>query len=342
MSELRKDPISGRWVIIAEGRSLRPGAFVKKNQPPASSAAPACPFCAGHEGETPLEVYTIRDPKTKPNTPGWKVRVVPNKFPALGQGLKLVKKARGMYDMMTGFGAHEVVIETPHHGKEAKDQSNGEISAWLRALQLRVGDLRKDENLRYVLIFKNKGKTAGASLEHPHHQIIATPVTPKRVREELIGAMEYFKLKERCVFCDVIEEERSNGQRIIYENEDYISFCPYASRFPYEIWILPKAHGIDFHTDVVRKSLPALAEHLKRVLGSMSDVLGDPEYNYLFHVAPNRFPRFGYWRTIENDFHWHIELFPRLTIVAGFEWGSGFYINPVLPEEAAKALRVKK
>jgi len=341
MGELRKDPVLGRWVIIAQERSSRPGAFVRKPHHEDKTDPARCPFCLGHESETPHEVFSVRDKRTKPNTPGWGVRVVPNKFPALDEKHRLMKKGRGVYDMMTGFGAHEVVIESPNHHHEAKDQTIGQITSWLEVLQLRVGEMKKNEKIRYALIFKNKGRTAGASISHPHHQIIATPVTPKRVREELVGAMDYFKLKERCVFCDILDEERSYGQRIVYENEDYISFCPYASRFPYEIWIVPKAHGIDFHTQSVKKSLPSLAGHMKHVLKRLSDVLGDPEYNYLIHVAPNRFPRFGYWKTIEDDYHWHIELFPRLTIVAGFEWGTGFYINPIPPEQAARELRGK-
>lgn len=343
MGELRKDPILGRWVIIAAERSNRPGAAFSKETTAADKTDPAnCPFCVGHEGMTPPEIYSLRDPNTNPNSPGWRVRVVPNKYPALGIDHPLVKKGKGIFDMMTNFGAHEVVIETTNHEREAKDQSIQEIIDWLTVLQYRIEDLNRDIRFRYLLIFKNKGKNAGASLSHPHHQIIATPVTPKRVREELLGAMDYFKLKERCVFCDVIEEERQSNERIVYENDDYISFCPYASRFPYEVWIIPKIHAIDFYADVVRRNLKSLAEHLKIILQRLSAVLDDPEYNYIVHAAPNRFPRSGYWRTIEDDFHWHMELFPRLTKVAGFEWGTGFYINPVSPEDAAKNLREAK
>lgn len=341
MGELRTDPVLGRWVIISPERSKRPGfnsnGNIDKPDDPAN-----CPFCPGHESMTPPEIYSIREPHTHPNTPGWKVRVVPNKFPALGIDFPLIRKGKGMFDMMTNFGAHEVIIETTDHVKHAKDQSLDEIRNWLSALQYRVEDLKGDIRFRYILVFKNKGKMAGASLPHPHHQIIATPITPKRVREELVGCMNYFAIKERCVFCDIMEQEMADGERIVYENDAYISFCPYASRFPYEIWILPKVHAIDFYSYVVKQNLNSLAEHLKVVLAKLATVSNDPEYNYLIHTAPNRFPRFGYWRTIEDDFHWHIELFPRLTTVAGFEWGTGFYINPVSPEMAAKDLREAK
>jgi UDPglucose--hexose-1-phosphate uridylyltransferase len=341
MGELRKDPILGRWVIIATERSKRPGnPNVDRSKDMTDKAK--CPFCVGHEKLTPPEIYALRDPHTEPDTPGWTTRVVPNKFPAMGIDFPLVKKGKGVYDMMTNFGAHEVVIETTDHEKEAKDQTLEEISGWLSVLQDRVQDLKQDRRFRYLLIFKNKGKEAGASLSHPHHQIIGTPVTPKRVREELKGAENYFKLKERCIFCDIMEQETEEKERIVYENDAFVCFCPYAGRFPYEMWILPKTHAVDFYAKSVKNNLKSLAEMLKTVLNKLSNLLGDPEYNYILHAAPNRFPRSGYWKTIDDDFHWHIELFPRLTRVAGFEWGSGFYINPMAPEQAAKELREAK
>ena len=339
MGELRKDPIVGRWVIIATERSKRPDAFTKDTQGEVIDDINKCPFCHGKEAMTPPEIYSLRDPKTGPNKPGWRIRVVPNKFPALGIDVGLGKKGFGLHDMMTDFGAHEVVIETPEHKKEIRDDSIDEISDILRVLQLRVEDLHKDIRFRYILIFKNKGSSAGASLAHPHHQIIALPITPKRVNEELNGALAYFKLKERCIFCDLIEQEKSWGERIVYENDAFIAFCPYASRFPYEQWILPKNHSMNFHSQAVKDKINFLSDMLKVVLNKYNKVLKDPEYNYIIHSAPNLFARSGYWHTIEQDFHWHIELFPRLTKVAGFEWGSGFYINPVSPEQAARFLK---
>ena len=341
MGELRKDPILGRWVIIATERSMRPDSFLKQKEK-TDDDKNKCPFCAGREKMTPPEIYSLRDRNTKPNQPGWRVRVVPNKYPALNIDVGLDKKGYGVHDMMTNFGAHEVIVETPDHDKDIKDQTIDEISDVIMVLQHRVKDLYKDQKFRYILIFKNKGKEAGASIKHPHHQIIGLPITPKRVREELLGAESYFKLKERCIFCDVIEQERSWGERIIYENDGFISFCPYASRFPFEVWILPKDHSIDFYGQKVKDKTKALAEMLKVILSKLAKVLNDPEYNYIIHAAPNRFPRRDYWKTIGQDFHWHIELFPRLTRVAGFEWGSGFYINPTSPEQAAKYLKEQK
>jgi len=341
MAELRKDPILGRWVIIATERTKRPGSYhVEKD---AAETDPAqCPFCLGHEDMTPPEIFAIREGRSQPNKSGWKVRVVPNKYPALGIDAPLKKWGIGMFDAMTGFGAHEVIIETPDHRREAKDQSIDEITTWLYVLQNRVRDLHNDNRFRYILVFKNKGQAAGASLSHPHHQIIGTPVTVKRVKEELDGAMDYFKLKERCIFCDIMKEETEKGERIVYENDAFIAFCPYASRFPFETWILPKQHCIDFYDNRISEKIRSLADILKVTLQKLSKALNDPEYNYIIHTAPNKFPRQGYWQTIEDDFHWHIELLPRLVKTAGFEWGSGFYINPTPPEEAAKFMRESK
>ncbi|MEW6007350.1 MAG: galactose-1-phosphate uridylyltransferase [bacterium] len=336
MSELRKDPILGRWVIIASERGKRPGAFEK---PPEKTDAGSCPFCPGNEWMTPKEIYSIRKPGSKPNEGGWDIRVVPNKFPALGIDEKLAKKGRGVYDMMIGYGAHEVIIETPDHHKHIKDQSIDEIKNVIFAVQHRIDDLHKDLQMRYVLVFKNKGIEAGASLFHPHTQLIATPVTPRTVKGELQGAEAYFKAKERCIFCDIMEEELSLGKRIVVENDGFVAFCPYASRFPFEICILPKHHDVDFHSEAVEKNDDLLAEILSIVFKKLATCLDDPQYNYVIHTAPNRFARRGYWQTLNEDFHWHIEIMPKLTRVAGFEWGTGFYINPTPPEEAAKALR---
>jgi UDPglucose--hexose-1-phosphate uridylyltransferase len=245
----------------------------------------------------------------------------------------------GIYDMMTGFGAHEVIIETPDHYKKLKDQSINEITDVIRVSQSRIRDLHNDNRIRYILLFKNQGLQAGASLAHSHLQLIATPITPKRVREELRGAENYYKIKERCIYCDIINDESVCQSRVVYENSAYLSFCPYASRFPFEVWILPKQHGIDFFSEAVEQTASLLAEQLKVIMQKLAIVLDNPQYNYVVHTAPNRFPRRGYWQTIEEDFHWHLEIMPKLTRIAGFEWGSGFYINPVSPEEAARSLR---
>lgn len=336
MSELRKDIITGRWIIISTVRGKRPHTV-----PQAAHAADvkACPFCVGNESMTPPEIYALRDSGQHRNGSGWKVRVVPNKYPALGIDQELARKGAGIYDMMTGYGAHEVVIETPDHNRQLKDQEPHEIADVLTVIQDRVEDLHRDKRMRYVLVFRNEGYDAGASIAHPHTQIIATPITPKRVREELQGAEAYYKLRERCVICDIMQEEMDRKVRVVFENDGYFAFCPYASRFPFEIWVIPKGHGIDLYARPVRKSILMLAECMKTVVQKLAGALNSPQYNYIIHVAPNRFPRRGYWSTIEDDFHWHIEIMPRITRIAGFEWGTGFYINPTSPEEASDALR---
>ncbi|MCG2677112.1 galactose-1-phosphate uridylyltransferase [bacterium] len=338
MNELRKDPILGRWVIISTERSRRPDSFASPQVVTKEKAA-ICPFCMGNEKMTPPEIWALRPDKSKRDTPGWKVRVVANKFPALGIDGELIRRGVGMFDMISGFGAHEVIIETPDHDKNLKDQSSEELGEVLKTFQYRIADLHKDKRLRYVLVFKNEGREAGASLEHPHSQLIATPATPKRVKEELVGSKNYFEAKERCIYCDILAQEMDSGERIVYENREYVSFCPFASRFPFEIWLLPKKHSPDFCCPTTQKNIPSLAEALKTTMQKLARVLNNPSYNYLIHTAPNRAPRADYWQTIDQDFHWHFEIMPHLVRVAGFEWGTGFYINPTAPEEAAKYLR---
>ncbi|MFH1383335.1 MAG: galactose-1-phosphate uridylyltransferase [Candidatus Omnitrophota bacterium] len=336
MPDLRKDPITGRWVIISTARGKRPSSFMTAKREKTHIAI--CPFCPGNEQRTPPEIYALRPKEhTTPNSEGWQVRVLPNMFPALGIDGELEKKGIGMYDMMSGFGAHEVVVETPDHTKSTRDLSIDEISNIITICQDRIQDLYRDVRFRFVLMFKNEGEQAGASLEHSHSQLIATPVTPRRVKEELDGARHYYKQKERCVFCDIIDQEKDVGKRIVYENDAFIAFCPFASRFPFEIWLLPKKHEVDFYAS--RGHINDMARALKIVLLKLTRALDGPQYNYIVHTSPNRFPRRGYWHTIMEDYHWHIEIIPRILRTAGFEWGTGLYINPTPPEDAAKYLR---
>jgi len=336
MPELRKDPILGRWVIIAWERGVRPSDFQHVEEQRGS--ADTCPFCPGNEGKTPPEVYAIRNGDTKPDTSGWNIRVVPNKFPALRIEGEMGRRGIGMYDMMNGVGAHEVIIETTDHTKTLGDLPIDQVALVMNTYQVRLRDLHNDTRFRYVLIFKNEGQRAGASLSHSHSQLIATPVTPKRVKEELQGAQAHYMAKERCIFCDIIGQEVDSGARIVYDNGKFIAFCPYASRFPFEIWLMPKQHSCDFEA-LAKGDIPALADALHVVLDKLAKALNRPQYNYVLHTSPNRYPRRAHWATIEDDYHWHIEIMPRLTRIAGFEWGTGFYINPTPPEDAAKYLR---
>jgi len=337
MPELRKDPIIGRWVIIATERAKRPNDF-KQNTADITEVTP-CPFCEGNEALTPPEIRSVRKAGTEPNKPGWDVRVVPNIHPVLRIEGELNKQPHGIYDMMNGIGANEVIIETPEHTEQMCSLTSEQIAKVLMAYKERIVDLEGDTRFKYVLIFKNHKPASGATnIRHCRSQLIALPVCPKSVKGELVGAKRYFEYKDRCVFCDIISQELNDQKRLILEIDGFIAIAPFAGRFPFETWILPKKHSADF-TSITKADAYELGKVLKEVLSRMNRLLSDPPYNYIIHTAPYRRPKQGYWSTIDNDYHWHIEIIPRLTRVAGFEWGTGFYINPLPPEDAAQFLR---
>lgn len=328
MSQFRRDPITGRWIIVNISDPQRPREF---DLGPQVKKGGICPFCEGNEKMTPPEVDAVRSAKSKPDTKGWSVRVVPNKFPALTIEGELDKRGIGLYDMCNGVGEHEVIIETPDHERDMADLSQGELRNVIFKYRSRSLDLEKDRRIKYILIFKNHGASAGASLEHTHTQVIGLPIVPKRVIEELKGSSNYFGYRERCVFCDIIANERQEKLRIVSENDDFLAFCPFVPRFAFETWIVPKAHSPDFKS-IDDKKINSMAGILKDTLMKIKKVLKDPPYNFIIHTAPVR-------DGLNEEFHWHLELMPKLTNVAGFEWGSGFYINPTSPELAAKCLR---
>ena len=329
MPELRKDPITGRWVIIATERAKRPTDFVRDRVEIRGSGF--CPFCYGNESKTPPEIIAYRTDGSTRNSPGWSLRVVPNKFPALGIEGSLSRQGEGLYDKMSGIGAHEVIIETPDHQKTLAMISPRQIEDVLWAYRDRIIDLKKDRRFKYIMIFKNHGEAAGASLEHTHSQLIALPVVPKRVREETDGAREYFNFKERCIFCDIIRQETESGIRVIADTPAFIAVAPFAPRFPFEIWIMPRVHQSAFE-DSQKQEFEQLAVMLKDMLMRLDKVLDYPAYNYIIHTSP--IPE-----SPNEHYHWHLEIMPKLTKIAGFEWGTGFHINPTPPEESAKFLR---
>ncbi|MDP8230846.1 MAG: galactose-1-phosphate uridylyltransferase [Candidatus Gorgyraea atricola] len=328
MSQLRRDPITGRWIIVNISEPKKPEEFDLK---PQIKKGGTCPFCTGNEAMTPPEIHAVRKPRTKPDTPGWSVRTVPNKFPALDTKGSVENRGIGIYDLSSGVGAHEVIIENPDHNKDLADLTQKEIQNVILEYRSRSLELEKDERFRYILIFKNHGSSAGASLEHSHTQIVALPIIPKRVKEELKGASTYFGYRERCVFCDMVAQELQDELRVISENKHFVAFCPFVPRFAFETWILPKKHDQNF-TSIDNTMAGAMASILKDTLMRLKKVLKDPAYNFIIHTAPIR-------DGINEEFHWHLEIMPKLTSVAGFEWGSGFYINPTSPELAAKHLR---
>jgi UDPglucose--hexose-1-phosphate uridylyltransferase len=339
MSELRKDLVSGRWVIIATERSKRPDDFRPQGAiAPIPEAAGFCPFCAGNEGKTPPEVFALRTAGTAPDSPGWTVRVVPNKFPALTPGPPPPRATEGLYQRMEGRGVHEVVIENPDHALELGDLPVPHIRAVLGVFQQRIRAIERDLHYQYVQIFKNKGKEAGASLSHPHSQIVATPIIPKRVKEEIYGADRLFRTFKECGFCRILRDEEAAGTRLVAGNSHFTAFAPYASRFPFEMTVFPRRHSA-FFTDVREDELTAMGEILKRVLTRLKETVGDPPFNMVLHQAPNPSLSLKGWPDIHLKSHWHLEIIPILTKVAGFEWGTGFYINPVPPETGARFLR---
>lgn len=279
---------------------------------------------------TPHEVLAFRSGSPS-NGPGWDLRVVPNKFPALQVEGNLDREGEGLFDRMNGIGAHEVIIETPEHSKLLATMTELEIERVLWAYRERIVDLKRDIRFRYILVFKNHGAAAGATLEHSHSQLIALPIVPDFVREEIDGAKRHFKAKERCVFCDIIRQEVAAGKRVIHENADVVAISPYASRFPFETWLLPRQHGSRFE-DAPRQVYENLARMLKVVLTRMNQALESPPFNLIIHNSP-------FSEDVGAFYHWHVELMPKLTRTAGFEWGTGFYINPTAPEEAAEVLR---
>ncbi len=331
MPELRKDPVVGRWVIISTERSPRPTHFTPSA--PTRNTNPS-PFCPGSEDKTPPEVYAYRPGSEAPNSPGWQVRVVPNKFPALQIEGTLDRKGEGLYDKMNGVGAHEVVIEGPSHDQDLADLPVEHIQQILLAYRERVVDLHRDRRFRYVLIFKNHGAQAGATLEHTHTQLIATPIIPRILQEELDGSRRYYELKERCVFCDIVAQETAdnNGRRVVSMNDRFVVLEPFAPRFPFETWILPRRHDDSFAALADDDEFLDLASILKDTLQRLNRALDRPPYNFAIHTAPVSDTSLEYY-------HWHLEIMPTLTRVAGFEIGSGFYINPTPPEDAAQYLR---
>ncbi len=348
MHELRKDPLLGRWVIVAKNQKMGPNDYteISKTEEKADKlrGEEICPLCSGNEGKTPAEIMAYREPTTAPNTPGWWTRVFPYEFPVLTVEGDLNRQGVGMYDKMNGIGAHEIIVESPEHKIRPEDMDITQMERVVVTYRDRISDLEKDCRLRYILIYKDHGSTFtvnGPRSLHSHSQLIATPVIPKKIKEELDGAKAYYDYKERCIFCDIMKEEIKIGARIVEERGSFIAFCPFAPISPFEVWILPKRHSCSF-TEIRNEETVDLAGILRSVLLRIGDVLNKPDYSYALHTAPNRVPRGGHWHTLGDDFHWHIEMLPRITKAAGFEWGGGFYIISTPPEEAARYLRERK
>lgn len=326
MPELRRDPIIGRWVIIAKERGRRPYDFI---QDKGKTREGFCPLCPGNEFSTPKEVLVYKAPDSSDHE--WLLRVVPNKFPALIIEGELDKRGEGIYDKMNGIGAHEVIVETPNHNDTFAFMSTKQLMLVLRAYKERILDLERDNRFKYIIVFKNNGKSSGASLEHSHSQLIALPVIPQRIQEELNGCKRYYDYKERCVFCDIIRQEQHQNSRIVVENENFIAICPFAPRTPFEMWLLPRKHQSRY-VSMDEKEINSLAQILSSTMKRLESLLPNISYNIMLHTTPLRHISIEYY-------HWHFEIVPKITTMAGFEWGTGFYINPLPPEDAAEYLK---
>jgi UDPglucose--hexose-1-phosphate uridylyltransferase len=279
---------------------------------------------------TPPQVLVFPDDEAT-SSPGWSVRVVPNKYPALvaEESGKII--ADGNDQLRPGLGAHEVIIESPRHVTEIANLSETQFEKILRAYRTRMSVLRADNRFRYILVYKNQGSEAGATLEHAHSQLIALPMVPKQALEEITSAKAYYQSNGRCIFCHLIREETGARQRVVAENAGFIVICPFAPRFPYETWILPKKHLSSFTQSSLHEDSD-LAGILRDTLIRLDRSLGSPPFNYFIHSNPIH--------ETENDYyHWHLEILPKLVRIGGFEWGSGSYINTVTPEESARLLR---
>ena len=330
MPELRQEPVTGKWVVIATERAKRPENFTQADKEEAS-ADTTCPFCYGNERMTPPEVMAYRPPNTQPDKPGWKVRVVPNKFPAFASDDEPNLDKRGMYRYMPAAGFHEVIINSPDHTKSLGMLSNKEIVSVISAYRDRYLALKKDPKVKYILIIVNHGKKAGASLEHPHAQLFSSPMIPINVGEELEGASKHYNETGRCIYCDIIKEELFTKMRVVMDTKHFLVFCPFASRSPFETWIIPKKHSSHFE-DLSPQEINNLASVVRLTLLKLYDGLGDPAYNFYIHTSPCDSPS-------RPDYHWHIEMFPKLAIQAGFEMGSGIMINIARPEDTAPFLK---
>jgi UDPglucose--hexose-1-phosphate uridylyltransferase len=332
MSELRLNRATKEWIIVAEERAKRPHEFHReepKKKLPAFD--PTCPFCPGNENKTPPEVFALRDKETEPNRPGWRIRVVTNKYPALDPERKINRITGEFFKKARGVGKHEVIIESIQHNKSLATLSLKQVEEVCEIYWKRYLALKDDKRFKLIIIFRNNGISAGTSLKHPHSQLIALPLVPASIRHLLEEAMRYYDDHGSCVFCDMIHQELLHKKRIILDNKEFVVFHPFASRAPFETWVVPKKHNACFG-NIDQKEVGSMAFVLKEILGKLYVKLEDPDYNLMIRTAPIKDAQ-------EDYYHWYIQILPRLSTPAGFELGSGVFINSSLPEETASFLK---
>ncbi|NJK39404.1 MAG: galactose-1-phosphate uridylyltransferase [Oscillatoriales cyanobacterium RM2_1_1] len=330
MTELRQNLITRDWVIIATERAKRPDQFTKAEArrtklPPYQAD---CPFCLGNEHLTGTsETLRLHDG----DGTGWKVRVVGNKYPALAATGERVRCMKGNFRSLSGVGFHEVVIEHPRHNLTTALMKVEDVANILRVYKKRYLDLRKDPRVETIIIFKNHGRGAGTSLEHPHSQIAALPIVPYQWRDRTEEAIRHYDDTGECIFCRTLAEELQAKERIVWETQHFVSFIPYAALSPFHLWIFPRRHASSLD-EITEEEITDLAKNLKTVLGKLYFGLHNPDFNYTIRSIPTSEQRTDY-------FHWYIAIIPRVSLAAGFELGSGMYINTALPEESAAFLR---
>jgi UDPglucose--hexose-1-phosphate uridylyltransferase len=328
-TELRTDPITGRTVAIDLGPFKRRDDF--ELEPVRLEDAPAqCPLCEGREADAGPEILAWREGGPA-NLPGWSVRVVPNRHPMLKIEGRPDVRNDGLFESREGLGAHEVVIETPIHDQPLHTLDADRIWRVLWAWRTRIQDLKRDSRFAGVVVFKNHGRASGARLDHAHSQIVAYPVLPPSMAEKLRGAARYLSKKERCIFCELIEQELKDMRRIISDQDAILAVAPFASRVPFETWLMPRDHSPRFE-EAADDILKILASQLKKVMTAIDWALERPAYNLVLHTAPLS-------GEADAAFHWHLEIVPRVTRYSGLELGTGVYRNPVAPEEAARVLK---
>ncbi len=327
MNQLRREPLLGRWVAVLE-KSLLPEEYILPSESPTGST---CMLCSGEEDAE--EIQALYD-----ESGNWIAKVLRNSESVFTPEGDLGRRGVGMYDIMNSFGQTEVVIESPNHDLAPEDLGREQMRNIINIFHQRMIELEKDDRIRYVMIHKNCGIPSGDLCGHPHSLITAIPVIPKRIKEELDGAKHYYEYKERCIFCDILREEERLGERVILNTEHFFVFCPFAARFPFEFWILPRKHNCSFR-DINEEEKRDLADVMTVMFRKLRKLLNNPPYNYILHTAPSRIPRRAQWHTLGEDFHWHIEVMPRIRRLTGFELGSGMYILSTSPEDATKYLK---
>ena len=328
MPEIREDLITGGMVIIAAERSKRPQDFTQVNEPPKGSKG--CVFCYGKEAATPPEVLAIRPGGGLPDCPGWTVRAFPNKFPAVTTAGNPDCFYVGSRKAVKAVGAHEVIVDTPEHNETFGRLSDNRAEQVMEVIASRYRYLSADPRVKYIQVFKNSGAAAGASLEHSHWQIIAVPLVPETVAREINGTQRFWAANGECAYCRMIAEETNNGSRVIEQTKEFVVLTPFASRFPYETWIIPTKHETFFEKTGIEE-IKELGRMVRRSIRRLERTLCRPPYNLTIHACPAGIK--------SRSYHWHIKTMPRLSAIAGFEMGPGIHINPVSPEMAAGLLR---